>query len=165
MKKFLIVLSIALVTSAAFAAKQTLDNQDATKTGLTSLVSKINAMMTELYGSVSTNSADRLAALEVIATNAALVATELDAASATALLLGKATATSVTIGASDAGVSIPGTLGVTGAFTGSSTVAATGYKIGAVAGFSGIVTNLAPGGTNFIYYGGGIVTNKVFTAE
>jgi hypothetical protein len=44
-------------------------------------------------------------------------ANELDTRTATALLLGKATATSVTIGASDAGVSIPGTLAVTGVAT------------------------------------------------
>jgi hypothetical protein len=93
------------------------------------------------------------------------VANEVDARTATALLLGKATATSVTIGASDADVSVPGALGVTGAIVGSSTVAATGYKIGTIAGWSGIVTNLAPGGTNFEYRAGGITTNVVFAAE
>lgn len=45
------------------------------------------------------------------------IANELDARTATALLLGKATATSVAIGASDAGVTVPGTLGVTGVAT------------------------------------------------
>jgi hypothetical protein len=45
------------------------------------------------------------------------IANELDARTATALLLGKATATSVTIGAADADVSIPGALGVTGVAT------------------------------------------------
>jgi hypothetical protein len=45
------------------------------------------------------------------------IANELDARTATALLLGKATATSVTIGASDANVSIPGAIVVTGAAT------------------------------------------------
>lgn len=45
------------------------------------------------------------------------IANEVDARTATALLLGKATATSVTIGASDANVSVPGALAVTGAAT------------------------------------------------
>lgn len=93
------------------------------------------------------------------------VANEVDARTATALLLGKATATSVTIGASDADVSIPGALGVTGAVTGSSTVSATGFKIGAVTGWSGIETNVAPGGTNYVYKAGGLTTNVVFTAD
>jgi hypothetical protein len=44
-------------------------------------------------------------------------ANELDARTATAMLIGKATATSVAIGASDAGVTIPGTLAVTGVAT------------------------------------------------
>lgn len=45
------------------------------------------------------------------------IANELDARTATALLLGKATATSVTIGAADADVAVPGALAVTGATT------------------------------------------------
>lgn len=45
------------------------------------------------------------------------IANELDARTATALLLGKATATSVTIGASDANVSVPGAIVVHGAAT------------------------------------------------
>lgn len=93
------------------------------------------------------------------------VVNEVDARTATALLLGKATATSVTIGAADANVSIPGALGVTGAITGSSTVSATAYKIGTVEGWTGIETNMAPGGTNFVYKAGGVTTNLVFAAE
>ena len=89
------------------------------------------------------------------------VANEVDARTATALLLGKATATSVTIGASDANVSIPGALGVTGAIVGSSTVAATGYKIGAVLGYSGAITNLSTLSTNIMQYAGGVITNSV----
>lgn len=61
MKKILIVLGVALISTGAFAAKQTLDNQDATKTGLPSMVSKINSMMTEIYGGLSTNGYERLA--------------------------------------------------------------------------------------------------------
>ncbi len=45
------------------------------------------------------------------------IVNEIDARTATALLLGKATATGVTIGASDAGVTVPGTLAVTGVAT------------------------------------------------
>lgn len=89
------------------------------------------------------------------------VANEVDARTATALLLGKATATSVTIGASDADVSIPGALGVTGAIVGSSTVAATGFKIGAVLGYSGAITNLSTLSTNIMLYAGGVLTNSV----
>lgn len=87
------------------------------------------------------------------------VVNEVDARTATALLLGKATATSVTIGASDANVAVPGALVVTG------TSAASGFKIGAVAGITGVVTNMAPGGTNFVSFAGGIATNSVFVAE
>jgi hypothetical protein len=89
------------------------------------------------------------------------IANELDARTATALLLGKATATSVTIGASDADVSVPGALGVTGAITGSSTVSATGYKIGAIAGYSGSITNISTLSTNIMQYAGGVLTNSV----
>jgi hypothetical protein len=89
------------------------------------------------------------------------VANEVDARTATALLLGKATATSVTIGASDADVSIPGALGVTGAIVGSSTIAATGYKIGATSGYSGSITNLSTLSTNIMQYAGGVLTNSV----
>jgi len=74
------------------------------------------------------------------------VANELDAKTATALLLGKATATSVTIGASDAGVSIPGTLGVTGiaSFTAIPSFKAAVLAPGTVAG---LMTNAPAGAT------------------
>jgi len=58
------------------------------------------------------------------------IANELDARTATALLLGKATATSVTLGASDAGTTVAGTLGVTGATTFSNTALAATNAIG-----------------------------------
>jgi hypothetical protein len=54
---------------------------------------------------------------------------------------------------------VGGTLAVTGALTGSSTVGATGFKIGAVSGYTGVVTNKSTISTNVIFYYGGIVTN------
>lgn len=54
---------------------------------------------------------------------------------------------------------VGGTLGVTGAATFTSTVGASGFKIGAVSGFSGAVTNVSTLSTNVIYYNGGIATN------
>lgn len=83
------------------------------------------------------------------------IANEVDARTATALLLGKATATSVTIGASDANVAIPGALVVTG------TSAASGFKIGATAGYSGAITNISTLSTNIMQFAGGIMTNSV----
>jgi hypothetical protein len=53
------------------------------------------------------------------------------------------------------------TLDASGAIVGSSTVAATGYKIGAIAGFTGVVTNRSNLSTNIVYYSGGLVTNAV----
>lgn len=82
------------------------------------------------------------------------IANELDARTATALLLGKATATSVTIGASDADVSIPGALVVTG------TSAASGFKIGATAGLTCSITNISTLSTNIENFIGGILTSK-----
>lgn len=114
MKKIIVCVLLMGCVGITMAAQQTLGPQEATKTGLTSLITKVNAMMAELYGSVSTNSAGRLAALEVIATNATIVATELDAATAAPLLIGKATATGVTIGASDANTIVAGDATISG---------------------------------------------------
>lgn len=55
---------------------------------------------------------------------------------------------------------IDGTLIVSGAVTGSNTVAATGYKIGSISGYSAVVTNCA-GLTNIISISGGLITNVV----
>ena len=68
------------------------------------------------------------------------IANELDARTASALLLGKATATSVTIGASDAGVSVPGTLGVTGAATFTGNVGASNITASGSVTLSGLPT-------------------------
>lgn len=43
----------------------------------------------------------------------------------------------------------------------SSTVAGSGFKIGAVSGWSGVVTNVSTLSTNVLYYSGGIVTNAI----
>jgi hypothetical protein len=69
--------------------------------------------------------------------------------------------TSVASMAVSGAVTVGTTLGVTGTIVGSSTVAATGYKIGAIAGFTGVVTNKATLSTNIFYYSGGLVTNAV----
>lgn len=53
------------------------------------------------------------------------------------------------------------TLGASGAIVGSSTVAATAYKIGAITGQTRAVTNLSTLSTNILYYCGGVLTNSV----
>lgn len=58
-------------------------------------------------------------------------------------------------------LNVSGAASVGGAFTGSSTISGTGFKLGDVAGFTGGVTNVGVGKTNFVYYAGGIVTNVV----
>lgn len=58
-------------------------------------------------------------------------------------------------------VTCASTLDVTGAISGSSTVSGTGFKIGAISGWSGVVTNISTLSTNKIYYAGGLVTNVV----
>lgn len=71
---------------------------------------------------------------------------ELDARTATSLLLGKSVATSVTVGASDAGTIIPGTLAVTGvaSFTAIPSFNAAVLAPGTVAG---LMTNAPAGAT------------------
>ena len=50
MKKLcLIAVGILSAVALVYAAQQTLDDQDATKVGLPSLVTKVNANFTELY--------------------------------------------------------------------------------------------------------------------
>jgi hypothetical protein len=64
MKKIFVFVAVCVVafSISALAAKQTLTGQDATKTGLASLVSKVNANFTEVYEGVGlTNVNDRLA--------------------------------------------------------------------------------------------------------
>lgn len=93
------------------------------------------------------------------------IANELDARTATALLLGKATATSVTLGAADANTSVAGALAVTGNTTGagaSFSGAVTGLTVQATSAWSGTVTNGVAGITNtFVVLGGVITTNVV----
>jgi len=96
-----------------------------------------DARLTALEGSTNVNGAGVFASITAgtvaVQTNATVggtlgvsgaatfsgnaIANEVDARTATALLIGKATATSVAIGASDAGVTVPGTLAVTGKAT------------------------------------------------
>lgn len=65
------------------------------------------------------------------------------------------------------GAATPSSLAVSGAATvggtlvGSSTISATGFKIGAVSGFSGAVTNISTLSTNIMKYAGGVLTNSV----
>lgn len=60
---------------------------------------------------------------------------------------------------------VAGTLGVTGAASFTSTVAGSGFKIGAISGFTGVVTNgIGTAVTNYTAYSGGIVTNNIITA-
>lgn len=59
-------------------------------------------------------------------------------------------------------VAVTNNLTVGGTVVGSSTIAAaTGFKIGAQAGYSGVVTNSSTLSTNLLYFSGGIVTNAV----
>jgi len=59
-------------------------------------------------------------------------------------------------------VAITNNATVAGTLVDSSTVSATGYKIGTYAGYSGVITNI-PGATNLFYFSGGIVTNITHT--
>lgn len=59
MKK-LIGFVVMLMAGVAMSAQLTLDNQDATKTGLPGMATKINTMMTEIYNQIPTNGYDRL---------------------------------------------------------------------------------------------------------
>jgi hypothetical protein len=73
MKKVMVLIGVCVIgVSMAFAGQLTLDNQDATKTGLSSLITKVNANFTEVYTGVGlTNVADRLA---LCVTNATVTA-------------------------------------------------------------------------------------------
>jgi hypothetical protein len=57
------------------------------------------------------------------------------------------------------------TLTVTGAVVCVSTVQASGFKIGAVSGYSGIATNKGTGYTNLWCFSGGVLTNVTFTGS
>lgn len=92
----------------------------------------------------------------------ATVGTTLTVTGATALNGGISADTSkFTVADSTGNTIIGGTLVVTGAVTGVSTISGSGFKIGAVSGYSGIVTNYGLTFTNFLQYSGGIVTNVV----
>ena len=56
-------------------------------------------------------------------------------------------------------LAVSGNATVAGTLIGSSTIAATGFKIGAVSGWSGTVTNISTLSTNIFWYTGGVVTN------
>ncbi len=56
-----------------------------------------------------------------------------------------------------------GNSAIQGTLTVASTVAGSGFKIGAVSGFSGVVTNLNGAVTNMMYFSGGLCTNVVVT--
>jgi hypothetical protein len=72
MKKMIVIVMILAVAGIGFAGQLTLDTQDATKTGLSSLITKVNANFTEVYTGVGlTNVADRLA---LCVTNATVTA-------------------------------------------------------------------------------------------
>ena len=60
-------------------------------------------------------------------------------------------------------VAITNNATVAGTIVGSSTIAATGYKIGAVSGYGSVVTNAGTGYTNLWFFGGGLLTNVIFT--
>ncbi|MFZ4394162.1 MAG: hypothetical protein ACOYOU_00890 [Kiritimatiellia bacterium] len=64
-----------------------------------------------------------------------------------------------TLGGTTVAVTNNATVG--GTIVAASTVAGSGFKIGAVAGWSGVVTNLSSMTTNVLYYSGGIITNIV----
>jgi hypothetical protein len=55
MKKLFVILGIGFMAAGAFAAFATLDGQDAHKTGLSSLVSKVNANFALIPASIATN--------------------------------------------------------------------------------------------------------------
>jgi len=54
---------------------------------------------------------------------------------------------------------VGGTLIITGAATGTSTIAASGFRINSTAGYSGVITNSSSLNTNVLFFSGGIVTN------
>lgn len=73
MKKVIVIGMILALAGSVYAAQQTLGTQDATKTGLSGMIVKINAMMTEIYGGLTTNGVTRLETLEsTVVTNATL---------------------------------------------------------------------------------------------
>ena len=87
----------------------------------------------------------------------------IDNKTAGALMVGASTATSVEIADTGVATDIQGTLSVDQAAVFDSTVAASGFKIGAVDGMSGIKTNSGTGYTNLWYFSGGLLTNVSFT--
>lgn len=73
--------------------------------------------------------------------------------------LAKVLAGSLTTLTVSGNTALTGNQTVGGTFIGSSTVAATGFKIGAVSGWSGVATNVSTQATNVFFYSGGVVTN------
>jgi hypothetical protein len=62
-------------------------------------------------------------------------------------------------------VAITNNATVAGTLVGSSTIAASGFKIGSVSGYSGIATNKGTGYTNLWCFSGGVLTNVTFTGN
>lgn len=101
--------------------------------------------------------------LSLAVAGSATVGTNLTVSGATALNGGLTSdTTKFTVADTSGNTYIDGTLVVKGTVTGSNTVSGTGFKIGAVSGWSGSVTNCA-GLTNVVIYSGGVITNVVTT--
>jgi hypothetical protein len=62
-------------------------------------------------------------------------------------------------------VAITNNATVAGTLVGSSTIAATGFKIGSVSGYGTVVTNKGTGYTNLWFFSGGLLTNITFTGN
>jgi hypothetical protein len=117
MKKNTISLAVVFAMAASvsvFGAAPTVESYT-----VPALVGEINTGFTALYGSISTNTSTATVTVGALSTtgtvtsSSGILSDDLDAATATALTIGEAVATSVVLGATDAGVSIPGTLTMT----------------------------------------------------
>lgn len=131
MKKMIVSTIAVLACAVAFALPPTVSSYvvptlvDQINTGLATLsaLSYTNSASGIVVGNLPaaqiTNAFDTTAFTFTKAITAAgdIKANEIDAETATALLVGKATATTVTLGAADTGATVPGTLGVTGVAT------------------------------------------------